>query len=71
MKTARNVFRMPGAETWNKEGMAKIWVRAARPNQPKEPEVVFRETEESKEEPQRMAFLARHVYIKPADIEKY
>ena len=72
IKLARTVLRMPRAEKWNKEAMSKIGCTPYDLHQPREPEVTFREKkEEAHEEPMRKVVMARQVYIKPADIEKY
>ena len=64
IKIARTVLRVPGADKWKKEAMAKIGCTPYDLHQLREPEMIFREKkEESKEEPQRKVIMARQVYI--------
>ena len=57
IKMARTVFRIPSAEKWNKESMAKIGCTPYVLHQPREPEMMFRaKIEESKEQPKVVLF---------------
>ena len=72
MKIAGTVVRVPTNEKWNKELLAKIGCTPYDMHQPREPEVIFKEkTDDKVGEPQQKITVARQVYIKPSDIEKY
>ena len=72
VRLARTIMRMPTADKWNKEALAKVSSTPYDLHAPKDVEVTFRE----RVEPQGENFkpkvtLARQVYIKPSDIDKY
>ena len=72
IKMARTILRMPGAEKWNKDALVRVGCTPYDLHQPREPEVIFREkTGEKVEAPEQLISMARQVYIKPKDIERY
>ena len=72
VKLARTIMRMPGAEKRDREALVKVGCTPYDLHQPREPEVVFREkTDEKVENLKELISLARQVYIKPKDLERY
>ena len=72
VKMARTILRMPGAEKWNREALVVVGCTPYDPHQPREPEAIFREkTGEKGEALEQLISMARQVYIKPKDIERY
>ena len=60
------------AAEWSKEALVKVGCTPYDIHQPREPEVVFREmTLEKVEKPEQLISMARQVYIKPKDIQRY
>ena len=72
VKPAWTIMRMPRAEKWNTGALVTVGCTPYDLHQPKEPEVVFREkTGEKVDNPEQLIPMARQVYIKPKDIQRY
>ena len=72
VKLARTSIRMPGTEKWDKEALVKIGCTPYDMHQPREPEVIFRQkNDETISNPKELISMARQVYIKPKDLERY
>jgi hypothetical protein len=72
VKLARTIMRMFGTEKWDKEALVKIGCTPYDMHQPREPEVIFREkNDEQIANPKELISMARQVYIKPKDLERY
>ena len=72
VKLARTIMRMPGAEKWNRDALVKVGCTLYDLHQPREPEVVFREKiDEKAENPKELISMARQVFIKPKNLERY
>ena len=72
VKFARTIMRMFGTEKWDKEALVKIGCTPYDMHQPRELEVIFREkNDETIANPKELISMARQVYDKPKDLERY
>ena len=72
LKLARSVFRVPTADKWDKDALAKVSATPYSLHAPKEVEVTFREpVDPAGENFKPKVVLARAVWIKKSDIDKY
>ena len=73
MVYARTVFRLPEANKWDKDELAKIKATPWSLHTPKDPEVVFKEKKdvEQQEETKSKITIARQPHLKASDFVEY
>ena len=69
---ARTLFRLPEANKWDKEALAKIKATPWTMHVPSDPEVVFKEKKDSVEQPTPdRVIVARQPYLKASDFAQW
>ena len=72
IKLARTVVRVPEVEKWEKEALAAIKVTPWHMHEARQPEVIFKDrVEVERDDLEVKPSLARQVYIRHADLDRY
>ena len=71
VKYARTILRLPDAEKWNSESLQALNITPKSLHVPKELEVVFKDKPAQEAPLEPKPIVARQVYIKQADIDRF